>query len=164
MYDRSLQKVANRLAKTLEQDKLIQETTHELRDVLNVNRILLYYFYSQWKGQVTFESVSDVEFSLFGQAGPDQCFNDEYAALYLQGRVRAIFDIENEPIDECHRKFLQTLQVRANLVVPILSPKGLWGLLVAHHCQDTRPWSLKDIKMMQDAAAILGNAATIRDS
>jgi GAF domain-containing protein len=164
MNERSLRKVADRLAKTLDQDLLIQQTTYELRDILKVNRILLYYFYSPWKGQVTFESVSDPKFSIFGKSGPDQCFSDEYAALYLQGRIRAISNIETEPIDECHREFLKTLKVRANLVVPILSPNGLWGLLVAHHCEDTRLWSLEDIRRMQNAATLLSESANIRDS
>jgi len=164
MSDWSLRKVADRLAKTLDQDLLIQQTTYQLRETLKVNRIVLYYFYSHWKGQVTFESVSAPDFSILGQSGPDQCFGDEYAALYLQGRVRAISNIETEPIDECHREFLRNLQVQANLVVPILSPIGLWGLLVAHHCEDTRLWSLDDIKRMKNAAETLGNAATIRDS
>lgn len=37
--------------------------------------------------------------------GSDTCFTDEYAAMYLAGRVRAIADIEVELIQECHRQF-----------------------------------------------------------
>lgn len=160
--DPRLQQVLTHLSTTLERDHLVRQTTGDLQQKLGVNRVLLYYFYRQWKGQVTFESLSDPQFSLVGSTGPDECFNDEYAALYLEGRVRAIADIETEPIADCHRDFLRAMQVRANLVVPVLIPQGLWGLLVAHHCQSVRPWSDADITAMQQGATALAIAPSIR--
>lgn len=162
--DQGLRQFAERFAKKMERDALVQKTTDDLRDFLQVDRMVLYYFYRHWKGRVTFESLSSEQFSIFGQTGPDECFNGEYAAMYLAGRVRAIADIELEPIAACHRDFLRNMQVRANLVVPILNTKGLWGLLIAHHCQDVRPWSDADIEVMQKAAATLSTAPSIRDT
>lgn len=63
---------------------------------------MLYYFYGQWEGQVTFESLSSKEFSILGSTGPDDCFNNEYAALYLAERIKAIANIELKPIEACH--------------------------------------------------------------
>ncbi|TFI55901.1 GAF domain-containing protein [Mastigocladus laminosus UU774] len=162
--NRGLQKVLERLIGTMERDALVIETTNRLRETLQVDRVVLYYFYYQWHGQVTFEALSSDEFSILGSTGPDGCFNDEYAALYLAGRVRAIPDIESEAIATCHRDFLRQLQVRANLVVPILTPKGLWGLLVAHHCQAPRQWLQSDIELMQTEAQILATAPCIHQS
>lgn len=161
-FDRGLQKVLNRLTKTVERDNLVIETISNLRDKLAVNRVVLYYFYSQWSGQVTLESLSAEQWSILGSTGPDECFNDGYAELYLQGRVRAISDIELEPIAECHRDFLRSLQVRANLVVPVLTDKGLWGLLIAHHCQTPRVWTASDIEIMQAGAENLAESDSIR--
>ena len=164
MSDIGLQKVIERLASTLNRDSLVQETTTDLRDFLQVDRVVLYYFYREWEGRVTFESLSKKKFSIFGSTGPDECFNGEYAAMYEAGRVRAIADIEIEPIQACHRDFLRSIQVRANLVVPVLNNRRLWGLLVAHHCQDTRSWSPSDIEAMQKAAETLAMAPSIQDS
>ena len=164
MSDQNLLRVANRLAATLARDTVVQETTDKLRNSLQVDRVVLYYFYREWEGRVTFESLSSSEFSIFGTTGPDECFNGEYAAMYQAGRVRAIADIETEPIQACHRDFLRTMQVRANLVVPVLNHGRLWGLLVAHHCQDTRSWLASDIEAMQQGAETLATAAAIRDS
>ncbi len=163
MSDPGLQRVVHHLAATLARDALVQETTDKLRNFLQVDRVVLYYFYCEWEGRVTFESLSSSELSIFGSTGPDECFNDEYAALYLAGRVRAIADIEKEPIQACHRDFLRGMQVRANLVVPVLNSQSLWGLLVAHHCQDTRSWSSSDMEAMQKAAQTLATAPSIRD-
>jgi GAF domain-containing protein len=164
MSDPALQRIFDRLYKDLSRDTLIQTTTDRLRDTLHVDRIALYYFYCKWMGKVTFESLSDQKFSILGSSGPDECFNGEYAQLYEAGRVRAINDIESEPIAVCHRDFLLDLHVRANLVVPVLNERGLWGLLVAHQCQSTHNWSTVEIAMMQAAAVNLGTAPSIQNS
>jgi len=163
-FDRGLRSLADRLGQTMARDALVQKATDDLRDRLQVDRVVVYYFYRQWKGQVTFESLGIKELSIYGSTGGDDCFNAEYAAMYEQGRVRAIADIETEAIAECHRNFLRGLHVRANLVVPILNDRRLWGLLAAHHCQNSRSWSPSDIELMQTAAGSLANAPSIRDS
>ena len=162
--DQGLSRIANRLAQSLERDTLVQKTTDELRNLLQADRVVLYYFYRRWKGQVTFESLRADNLSILGSTGADDCFNDEYGGLYLAGRVRAIADIETEPIQECHQDFLRSLHVRANLVVPVLTSKGLWGLLIAHHCQATHQWSAEEIKRMQQSATRLATAPAIRDT
>jgi GAF domain-containing protein len=162
--EQGLRKVLDRLVKTMQRDALIRQTTYELRESLQVDRVVLYYFYWQWQGQVTFEALSSEEYSILGSTGQDNCFTDEYAALYLAGRVRAIADTNIEPLKACHRDFLHSIQVRANLVVPILVPKGLWGLLVAHHCQAPRDWSPADINLMQAAAKTLATDSNILES
>ncbi|MEM7554902.1 MAG: GAF domain-containing protein [Cyanobacteria bacterium P01_A01_bin.84] len=162
--DTGLERVVNRIYQVIERDELVIDTTEKLRDFLQVDRVVLYYFYDKWHGQVTFESLDDDKYSILGSTGPDKCFNDEYAALYIAGRTRAIADIEKESIEECHRDFLRSLQVRANLAVPILLPEqNLWGLLIAHHCQAPRIWLQTDIEVMQEGAKSLGNCPSIKD-
>ena len=164
MSDPGLQNILNRLSDNLAKDALVQKIIHKLRYDLQVDRVVLYYFYSQWSGQVTFESLSAPEFSIFGSTGPDECFNGEYAGLYEQGRVSAIADIESAAITECHRDFLRSLKVRANLVVPVLIPKGLWGLLIAHHSRSPRLWTETDIAAMKKGATDLAETSSLRQS
>ena len=163
-YEQGLRKVLDRLVITMQRDALIRETLTQLRESLQVDRVVLYYFYESWHGQVTSESIVSSEYSILGSTGPDNCFNEEYANLYLAGRFRVIPDIELEPIQHCHKEFLRSLQVRANLVVPVLIPRGLWGLLVAHHCQAPRCWSPLDIEQMQQAAKNMATAPCILES
>ncbi len=169
LEDRSAQKagleaIVMKLAQRLERDDLIQEVVSGLRRSLMIDRVALYYFASRWKGRVMFESLSHPQYSIFGMTGADESFNDEYAALYEAGRCRAIGDIESEPIHECHKDFLRSLQVKSNLVVPILTPKGLWGLFAAHHCQTVRPWATADIDTMQKGAKQLATSPIIVES
>jgi GAF domain-containing protein len=154
MTETSLQRIAQRMSASLNKDILIQQLTTQLRDQLAVDRVVLYYFYRKWEGQVTFESLGNPAFSILG--------TQDYARLYEDGRVRAIADISTEVMSECHRQFLQQLQVRANLVVPVLYPQGLWGLLIAHQCQATKQWETTDIDRLKKAAQELGELPIIR--
>ena len=163
MTDPGLKRLLKRLNTNLSEDDLVQSVTDKLRKQLNVDRVVLYYFYRQWSGRVTFESLSSNKYSIFGCTGPDECFNGEYAALYQNGRVRAIADIERADIADCHRTFLRQMQVKANLVVPVLPNSGLWGLLVAHHCQKPVDWTEEHIAMMQTGANTLANSSTISE-
>lgn len=155
MSDRLLHQLGDRLSKSLEQDSLIQSTLDRLRHTLQIDRVVLYYFYRQWKGRVTFESVGSLELSIYGSTGADECFNDEYAALYQAGRIRAIDDITTEPLNPCHREFLENINVRSNVVAPILTPVGLWGLIVGHQCGSIRPWLAADLAEIETTARIL---------
>ncbi len=159
-----LQHIVNRLTDRLKRDVLVEKALYDIREVLQSDRAVLYYFYRQWQGQVTCEMLSAIEFSILGSTGPDECFNGDYAALYEAGRVRSIADIETEPINECHRLFLRSMKVRANLVVPILTKKGLWGLLVAHQCSGPRTWLRSDIEFMQKQAQNMAMSPTIQES
>ena len=161
MTDVGLKQILSRLSQNLIRDNVVQEVTNALRNYLAVDRVVLYYFYQQWEGQVTFEALSSRKYSIFGSKGPDDCFNGEYAALYQAGRISVIEDIETSAIAECHRNFLRDLKVKANLVVPVLPPQGLWGLLIAHHCKNPRNWSPSDIEKMLQGAERLAKAESI---
>lgn len=164
MKNSDLRGVFHRLSQNLSRDELVQKTTDSLRSQLNSDRVVLYYFYCKWEGQVTFESLSNSKYSIFGSTGPDECFNQEYASLYEANRISAVADIETAAIADCHREFLQNLQVRANLVVPILIERGLWGLLIAHHCQQPHSWIQDEIDAMEQGAKQIARSKAICDS
>lgn len=159
-----LQRVTTRLSQTLQRDQLVQSTLEQLRDQFQVDRVVLYYFYERWRGQVTSEALADPSLSILGSTGADECFNDTYAEQYLQGRIRAIADITTAGLEPCHREFLTSLYVQANLVAPVLVQPHLWGLLVAHHCRSTRTWPADDLEAIQAAATHLAASSVIQAS
>jgi GAF domain-containing protein len=158
--NRDLSSVLSRITNKLQQDQVVSDTLHQLRDQLNVDRVVLYYFYTKWKGQVTFEAISDRKYSIIGSTGADDCFNAEYAELYLTGRIHGTEDIEKAPIQDCHRDFLREMQVRSNLVAPILTNGRLWGLLVAHHCQACKVWQTTDMELINQYSHYLSAASS----
>ncbi|EKU99165.1 GAF domain-containing protein [Leptolyngbya sp. PCC 7375] len=159
--DEGLRHVVQRFVRNIERDALVIETLDLLRSQLNIDRVALYYFYGQWKGQVTAEALSDSAYSIYGYTGADNCFNDEYAALYLKGRIHGIDNVATAEIAPCHREFLESIQVQANLVAPILVSEELWGLISAHNCQDACTWSSEDIARIKSAAQQIATAPSI---
>ncbi len=159
-----LRQVVARLTRTLERDRLVRDTLRKARQQLGVDRLVLYYFFQAWRGQVTSEALAHPSLSILGSRGVDDCFNQDHAALYLQGRICAIANVATADIADCHREFLMSLQVKANLVAPVLVKGHLWGLLVAHHCQAPRDWSAADRDSLQAAAHTLSEAAVIQAS
>ncbi|NJN20967.1 MAG: GAF domain-containing protein [Leptolyngbya sp. RL_3_1] len=155
MGDSALQRVTQRLAQVLARDQQVQTTLHDLRDTFQVDRVVLYYFYRRWQGQVTAEALRHPDLSILGSTGADDCFNGDYAQQYLEGRMRAIADVTQADLHPCHLAFLESIQVTANLVAPILAKERLWGLLVVHHCQGPRPWSKANLAQLKAASAAL---------
>ncbi|MEO0536428.1 MAG: GAF domain-containing protein [Cyanobacteria bacterium P01_A01_bin.123] len=161
--DPGLRQVFRRLSNTMERDRLVQQIVAGLRETFQVDRVVVYYFYRRWRGQVVYESLSQPQLSIFGSTGADDCFNQDYADLYLKGRINAIADIKQANIHPCHTEFLQSIAVQANLVAPVITEQGLWGLLVAHHSQP-RPWDTADIETIRQASQQLAAAPSIRHS
>ena len=61
-------------------------------------------------------------------------------------------------LDPCHQAFLTELQIRANLIAPILIQNRLWGLLIAHECRGSRRWNGSEIELLLSLAGQVGVA------
>lgn len=162
MFDRSLNRVNERLNRTLTRNQLLQQATDQTRWQLRVSRVVIYYFYREWKGQVIIESLSQSEFSILGSTGADDCFNDDYAQRYLQGRILQVTDIEASDFEPCHLDFLRSIRVRADLVAPIIVDQRLWGLLAVHH-HEVRTWLAEEVEFVKQQAQTLAGDLQLMD-
>ena len=59
-----LQNIVNRLTDRLKRDVLIETSLYDIREILQSDRVVLYYFYKQWQGRVTYEMLSAIELSI----------------------------------------------------------------------------------------------------
>lgn len=129
------------------------------RGILGSDRILIYQLLPNGDGVVIAESVGYQWQPIQGQLIYDPCFETKWHLPYRWGRVSAIDDRETANLPPCYRELLTRLQVRANLVVPIVLPSGcdpqspqLWGLLVAHQCGSSRQWQPLDVQVLRHFA------------
>jgi len=129
-----------RIRSSLNLEEILTKSVEEVRHFLQVDRTIIYQFKPDWSGFIAVESVAENFLPIVGMEIYDPCFGAAYVPLYQDGRIRAIEDVYNAGIAECHLTLLTRLEVRANLVVPILQGENLWGLLIAHHCTGPRPW------------------------
>jgi PAS domain S-box-containing protein len=153
-----LNQISNQIRQSLTLGTLQDTTVREVRQLFNVDRVIIYRFGADWQGQIVTESVTPPWSSILHQTMSDNCFPEGCAEAYRQGRTRAIADVDASDLDDCHKAFLRGIQVRANLVVPILVQDALWGLLIAHQCGGTRQWQDWETELLQALAAQVGIA------
>lgn len=144
--------VTERIRQSLDLEDILKTTVVEVRQVLQTDRVVLFRLQPDQPGCVIQESVAAHCDSLLNQTIQDPCLQSNYIEQYRVGQVRAIADVDDGTIQACHADFLKQFQVRANLVVPIVQPAGLWGLLIAHHCTQPRKWTEDEIELLKQVA------------
>lgn len=149
---RIVKQVSNQIRSNLDYKLTLQTLVQEVRKLLKTDRVLIYKLYDQLEGEVIVEDVDSNLRSILGMKTPLECFPDESASLYLRGRTRAINNTAAADLTPCHREFLQSLQIKANLIVPITMGNQLWGLIIAHECFAPRNWQDTEIDLLQHVA------------
>ncbi|PZV26572.1 MAG: hypothetical protein DCF12_09135 [Snowella sp.] len=141
--------------------EIFQYTVDELRRLLQCDRVVLYQFQPDGSGKITTESVIDPTFSLLGKEIKDNCFTENYdwKEFFRQGKISSTEDIfVTSHSSSCYQEFLEQIQVRAKLSVPILQDGELWGLVIAHQCQNARSWSKAETELLHQITIQLGLA------
>ena len=88
----------------------------------------------------------------------DPCFEAKYIEKYQNGRVRVIPNIYEANLTPCHIEQLERLEIKANLVAPIINEEKLLGLLVANQCSQFREWQSHEIRWFSQIAMQIGFA------
>jgi len=148
-----LQQVTAEIRSTLDSDVILHTIVRKVRSLLQTDRVVIYRFTALYQGEVVVEDVAPEFESVLGRVFEDACFPREYIEQYrTDNHVRTVEDVEQYQVDECHREFLRSIQVKANLVVPICKANQLWGLLVAHECRAPRAWKATEVAILQQLA------------
>ncbi len=152
LLTKAVKQVAEQIRSTLDLKTTLQTIVQEVRPLINSDRVLIYRIGSEFDGEVIVEEVNGNWLSSVGIKTPPGCFPDEYALMYFRGRTRVINDVSTACLSDYHREFLQSLQVQADLIVPINIGTQLWGLLIAHQCDAPRNWQDGEIDLLQQLA------------
>lgn len=150
--------LTGRIRQSLNEDIILNTTVAGLRDVLGVDRMLVYRFYSDYKtGVVSAESVERGWKRAMGQNIEDP-LTPEALDRYYAGRVTTMDDRSRADLAPCHCDILEKLEVQANIVAPLLVGEELIGLLCAHQCDRPRQWTADEIDLVQQVAVQVGYA------
>lgn len=156
---------ALRIRKSLDLSEILDTAVKEVQFLINCDRVVIYRFASNMSGDIVAESVKPGWTKSWGQNIVDTCFQDQSAARYKQGETLAIDDIYEYGLSPCHLKLLEEFQVKAHIVCPLLlSPdpsdqsSKLWGLLIAHQCNDIRYWKSDEIELLDKLSVQLAIA------
>ena len=148
--------VTLKIRQSLQIDDILQTTVTEVQKLLYADRVLILRLLADNSIVVVKEAVVPGLPAVLEKNVDDPCFGERYIEKYSQGRISAIADIEKSNIKKCHVKFLQQFGVKANLVVPILLPDGIWGLLIAHQCASPREWTNWETELLRQLADQIG--------
>jgi PAS domain S-box-containing protein len=152
-----LEAIAGRIHQSVELETILHQATIELRQFLNCDRILIYRFQPDGSGVIVAASVAASD-SLLGKNIIDPCFSGKHPEHYGQGCIQVVEDIYAAGLHPYHIDFLASLQIRANVVVPIFQEQDMWGLLIAHHCQESRQWQQAETSLLKQLATQIGIA------
>ncbi|WP_009543733.1 methyl-accepting chemotaxis protein [Crocosphaera subtropica] len=133
-------------------DKMITQTLEGVRDILKVDRMVIYQFNFQGTAFISHEVNDPVYPSALETDIKDQCIPQKLLDQYLRGRVVPTNNVHEAGFHPEHHQLMEQLHIEANLVVPVLQEGNLFGLLIAHHCQGPHQWQEDEISFMQRVA------------
>ncbi|MDJ0531846.1 MAG: GAF domain-containing protein [Xenococcaceae cyanobacterium MO_207.B15] len=127
----------------LEMQELMQDSLHQIRESLKVDRALVYAFNPDWSGQILTESVG----SNWSKAGSSFDFDyflktDEYKPYYV------VNDIYTKGFARCFIETLEALQTKAYIVVPIEYNNQLLGVLGIYQNSNSRNWQKSEVNQV----------------
>jgi twitching motility protein PilJ/methyl-accepting chemotaxis protein PixJ len=137
-------------------EDLFKDMIEETRQILNVDRVIIYRFNPDFSGYITAESVA---------AGFPRAFNNKAESFYLselregtdpEDLVIAIDNIAEANLQADHLQLLERWRVKSKLEVPILHEGQPYGMLVAHHCKAAYEWQESEVGFLKQLAAQMG--------
>ena len=166
--ERLLAQISQHIRQSLNLDRILNTTVHEVRQLLQADRALIFRLEPDKIGMVTHESVSPGWHSTVRHEYEDEKFPLECYQNYCQGKARIITDITLDETTSCLLEYMQELGVKSRLAVPILQShsglearqnselnvqnRPLWGLLIIHQCSQIRYWQSWEVNLLQQLA------------
>ncbi len=158
MWTKYLTDAIQQIRQSLHTEDILKSSVREVRRILNCDRVVVYSLNQDKYGMIVAESVARGWTKTEGRIIKDPCFEARYLDQYRDGRVRAWSNIYEAGMSRCYMEQLEKLEVKANLVTPIIKGEQLFGLLVAHQCSDTRKWQQPEILWLTQIAMQVGLA------
>ncbi|WP_066383456.1 GAF domain-containing sensor histidine kinase [Anabaena sp. CA = ATCC 33047] len=155
-----LSRVITRIRESLDTDTIFKFTVQEVRQILKADRVVVFRFAPELgcKGKFIYEDVADGCSSLLTVQLGEHSFSEDFTRFDQQGLIKALTDISDKRISNCHLQMLEKYQVRANIAVPLIKGKDVWGLFCVHQCSSYRQWDTSEIEFVQLIAEYLGIA------
>ena len=122
----------------------IHENQGEHSPSVSVNNQTLLEDYQQYGGYIVYEARARDAITSVLNYTEKNCFvrTSQCWEKYQQGFTLAVDDVEKTyALEECLLNFLRECQVRAKFAAPIMFEDKLWGLLIAHQCDEPHQWN-----------------------
>ncbi|GAB4150830.1 MAG: hypothetical protein Fur0046_30040 [Cyanobacteria bacterium J069] len=168
-----LRGITQRVRQSLSVDVILSTAVDEVRQVLQVDRALIFRLTGHEGGMVIQESVNPDYPLAFETVLEDRCFAGSCREFYQQHKTRVVDNVYRDDWAGCLTEYMQQFQIKSKMVAAILqrnpiqpaggtdasphatnpwvSPK-LWGLLIVHSCGGYRQWQPSEADLLQHIA------------
>lgn len=141
--------------------EILNTSVTALRQILDLDRVLVYQLDPDWNGTVVAEAVLPSFPKTLHSRIPAPGLADGLPDPSPTSSVVVIPNVETAGLSQEHQAQLQSFAVSASLIAPILIQEHqLYGLLMAHHCSGPRQWQRSEIDLL---AQIAGQVALALD-
>jgi PAS domain S-box-containing protein len=157
--------LALRIRQSLNLEEILETSVNEVRSFLNCDRVVVYQFQSSgYDGEVIAESVKEGWLKTIKISSQDMCCQPVKNRINAWESYHANNNIYNAGYSDCHVQMLEHFQIKANLIFPIfvlrngdgvlkkelMKSSQIWGLLIAHQCDDFREWKTTEIELLEE--------------
>ncbi|MBW4543007.1 MAG: GAF domain-containing protein [Symplocastrum torsivum CPER-KK1] len=149
--------IASSPARTLQDlDEIFDKAVLGALRILEADRVVIYRFDSNWRGYISAEAVVPGLPQALGDKIEDPCISEHLLEAYRKGRVVPTNNVFEAGFHPEHLGLMERLEVKANLVTPILKDGELYGLLIAHHCRAPHVWQQSETNFLKELAIRVG--------
>lgn len=166
--EKLLSQISQRIRQSLDLTEILATTVKEVRNFLQVDRVVIARLNQDNTLTIVEESVLDERFSILNLKITDRIVQEAY--VHRLPDIQVISDINESNLTPALISFWLQLQVRSHLVVPIFRPSvniyekhhelyvenfkedplnsALYGLLIADHCTQVRQWQPSEVDLL----------------
>ncbi|MEB3282675.1 MAG: GAF domain-containing protein [Lyngbya sp.] len=155
---RRLNIISSRIRESLNYEDILSTAVEETKETLGVDRVVVNQFNPNWTGAIVAESVNAELTKTMGLPVDDFCLAENYIKPYYRGRVKVVNDVYAGELSECQVGQMETYEVKAMIVAPIIAKQKLHGLLIVHQCSHPRPWKSHEIELVRQIGIQIGYA------
>jgi PAS domain S-box-containing protein len=159
--------IVQQVRKSLDIGEILDVVTHQVREVMNGDRVIVFQLFGDGRSRIVEESVGPNLVQLKNQHWDDETWSEEILQLYWQGKPRIVPDVMDDRWSECLRDYNIQGQIQSKIVAPILQDihdredhrwvsvgheNKLWGVLVVYACHQPRTWQQSEADLLQQIA------------
>ncbi len=153
-----LAKFTSSVRQSLKEKDIFNPPLEEVRNTLEAERVFIYRFNFDGKsGEITAQANSPEGTSIRTEK-ISNLFQEENFHGYKSDSLWAVHDVYEDDLTPAHSQLLESLQIKASIVAPILSGDRLVGLLCVHQCSDSRDWQQSELYFLKQLAVQIGFA------
>ncbi len=155
--ERFFSTIIQRIRSSLDLDTILSTAVADARQILQVDRVIVYQLLEDGNGEVVAESIAAAQRSMLKFLFPPEALSPDCYSRYVQGQVCTVSHHQPGTDQNCLISYMEEFGIYAQLAVPIghQDDAKLWGLLIAHQCDRPRQWQAWESELMQQLAGQL---------